>query len=205
MSEYYLLIGKSLEKEPNAELAGIIRKLNSIKGQEMELPAREYFGTEIVCCFKNFSAALSGLILFEELIIKSGKRMQFKWLMKQISSGIPPKKSIQREISGREFTEAREQLAMFKPKPVRFLILTGDRKTDYQFMQSFRLWEYFAEQWKLPRDKKALELFLEGYDYKTAADKLKIARPQAWKKYNSLNMDEYFAVREILLSGILHS
>jgi hypothetical protein len=59
--------------------------------------------------------------------------------------------------------------------------------------------------WNLKRDWEILALYLQGNDYKYAADALNIARPQTWRKFRSLQMAAYFNVREILLSGRLLS
>lgn len=199
----YLLLGKSGGSEQTDIMTLLLKRLNQFQRKEMLVPGRAYFGSEYVLAYQTLQDALQGLITLEEWLVKEGHRSQIDWIIRQTETEIRGRDFASRELTGTGLNETRTMLAHKGKTTARITILTGDRKSDYLYLQAFSLWQFFFTEWKIPRDNPFLNLFLEGYDYKEAADRMSVARPQAWKKYKSLNMAEYFAIREILLSGNL--
>lgn len=199
----YLLLGKTNGIEQSDIMTALLKRLNQFQRKEILVPGRAYFGSEYVLAYQNLQDALQGLITLEEWLAKEGQLSRIDWIIRQAEAEIKGREFASRELTGAEFNETRSMLARKGKNNARITILTGDRKSDYLYLQAFSLWQYFFTAWKLPRDNSFLNLFLEGYDYKEVADRISVARPQAWKKYKSLNMPEYFAIREILLSGNL--
>jgi hypothetical protein len=107
-------------------------------------------------------------------------------------------------IGGKELQLFRQLLEKEKIKK-RFFIRLDDREDDFFLLQGLSVWDHLMQGWNLKRDWEILALYLQGNDYKYAADALNIARPQTWRKFRSLQMVAYFNVREILLSGRLLS
>jgi hypothetical protein len=107
-------------------------------------------------------------------------------------------------IGGKELQLFRQLLEKEKIKK-RFFIRLDDREDDFFLLQGLSVWNHLMQGWNLKRDREILALYIQGNDYKYAADALNIARPQTWRKFRSLQMAAYFNVREILLSGRLLS
>ena len=161
------------------------------------------YGSEICGLYTDISDALTALVHVEEELIQQGMARCLQWGIMQgkvnlIKDGV---KSVQ--LGGKDLQQLKSSILALSPRKSRFVILTQHRQADYYGQLGLMLWDGMVSDWNIKRDCKALGVFLQGNEYKAAADMLNIAKPQAWKKYQSLGMARYFAIREIILSGRL--
>ncbi len=203
----YIVLGRIAKPEKTTGKAGSIL-LNSIISVNKRIKKRTLlpfglaYGNEVSGLFYNSADAVSATVFLEEELMQAGLGPIMHW---SICKGIfPVMKDENRNsiIGGREISLIRQLLQKEKSKS-RFFIKTDDREDDFFLLQALSIWDFFISGWNLKRDKEILGIFLEGNDYKYAAEALNIARPQAWRKYRSLQMSAYFSIREILLSGRL--
>lgn len=194
----FILAGKT--GKPGWPPAEIIQKAVKKTCQQyksdLSLPPQLYFGSELLGMTTDLGAAISFVVSLEEELQKAGYSNHFRWVVMSGRAGHDPSSG----PFGEDIDKARELLFGLMHSKQRFLFGTGQRKTDYLLIESMKLYDYFTGTWKPARDRKILGIFLEGHDYKVAAEELGIARPQAWKKYRSLHFGEYLAIREILMN-----
>lgn len=194
----FILAGKT--GKPGWPPAEIMQKAVRKTGQRyragLPLMPQVYFGSELLCMAADPATAIGFLVSLEEELQKAGYGNHYRWV---ILSGRAGHDSASGPF-GEDIDKARELLFGLMHSKQRFLFSTGQRKTDYLLLESMKLYDFFTGKWKPARDRKILGIFLEGHDYKVAAEELGIARPQAWKKYRSLHFGEYLAIREILMN-----
>jgi hypothetical protein len=203
----YIVLGriekpeKITGKTGNALINCIVSVNKRIK-KRTAIPFRLSYGNEVSGLFQNASDAVCATVYFEEELVQAGMGPIMHW---SICRGIfPVIKDENRNpvIGGKEISFLRQHQPGKKLK-TRFFVKTDDRENDFFLLQGLSVWDFLMRNWNLKRDKEILGIYLEGNDYKYAAEVLNIARPQAWRKYRSLQMPAYFNIREILLSGRL--
>lgn len=185
---------------PSAVIETAIRAANARYRDMLHAPLQLYFGNELHGMVRNLQGALQIMIMLEEEMLKTGHSKVFKWVILSGKAAISKLGPQNIQLSGADLQLSREKMFELSRGKSWFLPLSGDRHTDQWLLDGWLLFRHFTTAWKPARDKKPLALFLQGHDYKWAADELGIARPQAWKKYNSLNMREYLALRDMLIS-----
>lgn len=203
----YIVLGRILKSEKITGIAGrilaesILSVNKRIKKRNL-LPFKLTYGSEVSGLFHTSADAICAMIFLEEELIQKGLGPVMHWSI--CSGAFPTIKDENKNpiIGGKELPRLREALQKEKLKN-RFFIKTGDRIDDFYLLHGLCLWDFVINNWNIKRDKEILTLYLDGYDYKFAAEALNIARPQTWRKYRSLQMQEYFSIREILLSGRL--
>lgn len=203
----YVILGRIRKPEKTTSKTGEIL-LNSIISVNKRikkrtlLPFRLVYGNEINGLFLHAADAVSAMIFMEEELMQSGLGPIMHWSICGGAFTLMKDEKRNPIVGGRELPLLRQTLQREGAKS-RFFVRTHDREDDFFLLQGLYVWDHIMEGWNLKRDKQILGIFLEGNDYKYAADTLKIARPQTWRKYRSLQMAAYFSIREILLSGRL--
>lgn len=203
----YIVMGRIQKPEKTTGKAGnilvdCILSVNKRIKRRTLLPFRLAYGNELSGLFQNATDAVCAMIFMEEEMIQAGLGPIMHWSICKGSFPVMKDENRNSIIGGKDLPVVRQILQKEKPKN-RFFIKTDDREDDFFLLQGLSLWNYLTGEWKLKRDKEILGIFLKGNDYKYAADAMNIARPQAWRKYRSLQMHAYFNIREILLSGRL--
>lgn len=205
----YIVLGriqkpeKTTGKTGEALLEGIVSVNKRIKKRAL-IPFRLAYGNEVTGLFHHASDAVSAMVFMEEELMQAGQGAIMHWSICSGAFTLMKDENRNPIIGGRELPLLRQTLQLESTKN-RFLIRTYDREDDFFLLQGLYIWDHLMKGWNLKRDKKILGIFLEGNDYKYAAEALNLARPQTWRKYRSLQMPAYFSIREILLSGRLLS
>lgn len=203
----YITLGRIIKPEKATGTAGrilaecILSVNKRIKKRNL-LPLKLHSGSEVSGLFKSATDAVCALVFLEEELRQKGIEPVLHW---SISKGAFPiiKDENRNPIIGGKDLPVLKQIVLKENSKNRFFIKTNDRENDFYLLQGLSLWDFISGAWNLKRDREILAIYLDGYDYKYAADILDIARPQAWRKYQSLQMHAYFNIREILMSGRL--
>lgn len=203
----YILLGRisGLEKintKTGKCLAASVTTINKRLKKRCILPLQVTHGSEVTALFSHLDDAISALVYMEEELLQSGLGNVMHWSVCSGSFTVMKDEKNFPCIGGKDLLQLHRTMQAEKTKN-RFFIRTHDRQDDFFLLQALLLWNHFLSQWNLKRDHEILAIFLDGNDYKNAADLMNIARPQAWRKYRSMNMAVYFSIREILLSGRL--
>jgi hypothetical protein len=205
----YLLLGRILKPDKITGVAGRILA-DSVLSVNKRIKKRNLlhfkiaYGSEISSLFNTAADALCAMVYLEEELTQKGLGPVMHWSIYKGTFPIIKDENRNLIIGGKELPILRQSLLKEKSKS-RFFIKTGDRSDDFYLLQGLILWNLIIYNWNIKRDKEILAIYLDGYDYKFAADALNVARPQTWRKYRSLQMQAYFSIREILLSGRLLS
>jgi hypothetical protein len=203
----YIVLGrirkpeKTTVKTGEALLDSIVSVNKRIKKRTL-LPFRLAYGNEVNGLFQHATDAINAMVFLEEELMQSGVGPIMHWSI--CSGAFTLMKDEKRNpiVGGRELPLLRQTLQREGTKN-RFFVRTHDREDDFFLLQGLYVWDHLMGGWNLKKDNEILGIFLEGNDYKYAAEALNIARPQTWRKYRSLQMPAYFSIREILLSGRL--
>jgi len=203
----YIVLGRIIQPEKSTGKAtslllnGVLSVNKRIKKRTL-LPFQIGYGSEVAGLFHKPSEAVSAMVYLEEELIQSGLGPILHWSICRGNFSIMKDEKNNPVIGGKELPSLRQKLAKEKLKN-RFFIHLDDREDDFFLLQGLAAWNHIIGGWNIKRNREILSIFLQGNDYKYAADALNIARPQTWRKFRSLQMAAYFNIREILLSGRL--
>lgn len=203
----YIVLGRIIQPEKSTGKAGTLL-LNSVLAVNKRirkrtlLPFQMGYGSEVGGLFRKPSEAVAAMVYMEEELIQSGLGPIMHWSIYRGNFSVMKDEKNNPVIGGKELPLLRQKLAKEKFKN-RFFIRLDDREDDFYLLQGLAVWNHIIGSWNIKRNREILSIFLQGNDYKYAADALNIARPQTWRKFRSLQMSAYFNIREILLSGRL--
>ena len=179
----------------------VLETVNQRLDKQCIAAVRIFFGTEFSGMYPTLKDACEALIQIEEEWLKEGHKIEFCWAIGYGQTDLKRHAPREYEITGTDFDELRTHLLKNNFRKKRILPTLSQREQALFMAHAFALRDFFVGEWNLKRDQRVLGIFLEGNDYKVAAEELDIARPQAWKKYRSMNMAPYFSSREMILEG----
>ena len=203
----YLVFGRIINPEKTTGKAGL-SLLNSVLAVNKRIRKKTVlsfqinYGSEVSALFRKPYEAVSAMVYMEEELILSGLGPIMHWSICRGNFSVMKDEKNHPVIGGKELPLLRQKLAKEKLKN-RFFVRLDDREDDFFLTQGLAVWNHIIGSWNIKRNREILSIFLQGNDYKYAADALNIARPQTWRKFRSLQMSAYFNIREILLSGRL--
>ena len=200
----YFLCGRFTGKTSAAitrQFSQVLELVNQRMAKRGLAPLRIFFGTEFSGMYPTLRDCCEVLIQAEEEWLKEGHKINFSWAIGYGQTDLKRHAPREYEITGSDFDDLRTLLLNNNHKKKRILPALNQREQALFLSHAFSLRDVFAGEWNLKRDQRILSIFLEGNDYKVAAEELDIARPQAWKKYKSMNMGPYFSSRELILEG----
>ena len=200
----YFLCGRFTGKAGVAktrQFGQVLEVVNQRLDKRSFAPVRIFFGTEFSGMFSTLKDACEALIQIEEEWLKEGQKIDFCWALGYGQSDLKRLAPKEYEITGSDFDALRTLLLKNNHRKKRILPALQQREQALFMSHAFALRDFFVGEWNIKRDQRVLGIFLEGNDYKVTAEELDIARPQAWKKYRSMNMGSYFSSREMILEG----
>jgi len=112
----------------------------------------------------------------------------------------PINRNIAYEMLGEGLTTAREKLNNLKKSKNRFqLITTQNIEAQEIINQLFKLYENYIDNWK-KSEFHIIKEFLMNHLYQEVAENLDINISSAWRRQKSLNIDEYFITKNLILN-----
>jgi hypothetical protein len=136
---------------------------------------------------------------FEEAIVEMECDFKLRYVLNfgEIDTKINEK--VAYEMLGSGLTEARQYLANMKKEDHRFFVSLGKSdKINHQTNNAFLVYQSIVDSWK-EKDLKAVTSFLQYEDYKKVAEIINVDVSSAWRRKKSLSINEYNAMKEIIL------
>ena len=189
---------KTDQKKLIADFKEIVRQTNLNAGAGLLSPVTITLGDEFQGVVASLAAALGIILDLEESIIASGKGFKLRYILMEGEIDTPINPRIAYEMLGSGLTAAREGLARLKKTKNRFHIALQDPERGNALDKAFVVLQRIIDGWKLKKDYYIVAKFLQHIDYKQVASELKKERSLMWKRKKSLEIEEYFALKEII-------
>ena len=176
----------------------IVSKVNHSFRDRLLSPVTITLGDEFQGVVRDLSSALAIILQLEEIIIRSGKNFKLRYVLAEgkIETAINTK--IAYEMLGSGLSEARETLAELKKMKARFYVMLQDKAHGEAINNVFIVLQNIIDTWKIKKDYYIVAKFLEHKDYKKVATELNKERSLIWKRERSLNLADYFALKEVI-------
>jgi len=135
---------------------------------------------------------------FEEQLLKHDRICKIRYVLNygDIDTPLNPDQAYQ--MLGRGLSQTREMLQNLKKNGSRFLIKSENTRLSEKLNQAFSIYQSLVDDWKV-KDYEVVSAFLKHRDYKIVAKNLGRNTSSMWRKEKSLKINEYLAVKEILL------
>jgi len=155
-------------------------------------------GDEFQGVVKDAAASADVIFAIEEFIIQNRFGFKLRYVLNQgeIKTRINTKKSY--KMLGDGLTEARRQLVGMKKSNDRFHYFLQDADKAFVVNRIFRIVKNVVDKWDVAKNHEIISTFINHGDYKIVAEKLDKTRSLMWKREKTLNMESYFAAKEIL-------
>ncbi len=202
MKHYILMadIIKSSDQNPNV-LMDAFRKVTSDINlkykKEFESPITITLGDEFQSIVKSLKVGLEVIINLEEHLIEQKRKFKLRYVLNYGEIATPINPNIALQMYGEGLTKARSLLGSQKKEKDRFLIENIDAVLSRKINLTFNMYQSIVDEWKY-RDFKVIASFIKHKDYKKVAIELEKDRSLMWRREKSLNIKEYFIVKELI-------
>jgi SatD family (SatD) len=163
-------------------------------------PVTITLGDEFQCVVKDLASAIKMVLFLEEELIHSQKHFKLRYVINEgeIETEINP--NIAFGMLGEGLTKARYMLSKLKNEGHRFFLFLENQVLSELINQSFIILESIVDKWRETKDYELVSHFLKYKDYKNIAILLSKTRSQIWKREKSLNLESYYAIKNIIES-----
>ena len=176
----------------------IARKTNASLKDKFLSPITITLGDEFQSIARNVLAAVTIILTIEESMVLLGKNFKFRYVLLEGKIDTSINKDIAYEMLGSGLTKAREALGNLKKTKSRFTIILQDQARGHALHNSFLVFQSIIDGWKPGKDYYIVAEFLRKRDYKEVAIALNKERSLMWKREKSLQLNEYFALKEVI-------
>jgi hypothetical protein len=183
------------------DFKALTKKINSIFKTTLASPLTITLGDEFQGLINGIHEVTEIIIKIEEIVIKEKYNFKLRYVIHfgNIESTINTKKST--EMLGSGLTKGREKLENLKTTKYRFDIETSNTSQSLILNESFKIFQTIIDKWDL-NDYELANAFIEFKDYSMVAKKLKKDRSLMWRRQKTLNMDNYFSIKNIIYESM---
>lgn len=182
-----------------SDLKNVIAVMNKLHKPYLITPFNLVFNDEFQGITNNLQASIEMIFDIEECIIENDLAFKLKYVLYHDTIETIQSKHIAYERLGFGLIDARERLKVIKKTESRFLIVTGDEKQSLLLNNLFFLYEDYLDSWK-KNDLPYVKAFLNNQNYKEVAAEFNINLSNGWRREKSLKMQQYYTVKEMILS-----
>jgi SatD family (SatD) len=155
-------------------------------------------GDEFQGVAKSLKNCIEIVISIEELIVNKSFDFQLRFVIYYGKIDTPINTEIAYSMLGEGLTKARDLTNNLKNAGHRFYFEVGKSQKNLALNSAFEVFENIVEKWKNTDDKMMASQFIKYIDYKIIAEKLSKPRSQIWKRKNSLEINSYFAIKNVI-------
>jgi hypothetical protein len=193
----------SRKKESNEtinNLKDIVNYVNKEWSTQILSPLTITLGDEFQGVIKSLKDAYKIIFALEEQIIKRNLHFKLRYVIHWGEIETPINDKVAHEMLGSGLTTAREKLNELKTSKRRFFVLLdNDTRNNQEIMNDlFTLYENYVDQWK-SKEYHIVKEFLLERNYQEVAKNLSMNISSAWRRNKTLNMEEYFICRKLIL------
>jgi len=188
----------------------IVSSVNSKEKDNLLSPLTITIGDEYQGIAHSLSAAIRILTSMEEQIVLDGKPFRLRHVILVGGVDTPINPSSAHGMLGQGLTKARETLASLKNrswqkpnnifKHARIRISCPDKAKEAGLNRLFLVYQGLIDRWK-NKDLEEASAFLRFRDYRKVADYLGKDESSTHRREKSLMINEYLAIRELILSA----
>lgn len=203
MKEYILMadIIDSREKEPPElmeSFRSLVEQANRNFEQNILSPLTITLGDEFQGVISGLAASVDVLVFLEEALIREQRTFKLRYVLHYGEIETPINPEIAYQMLGEGLTTARNILNEMKGSKARFRIAVDPEEKSELLQNAFVVYERIVDKWNTVRDYPLVASFLKYNDYKRVAEDLGKTRSLIWKREHSLQMESYFAIRNVL-------
>jgi hypothetical protein len=195
-------------KKDSKQLMGSFKQTISAVNNNDKLisPLTITLGDEFQGIVETVYDAIKIIFQIEEYILQNQFEFKLKYVLNfgKIETDINTK--IAYEMLGEGLTTARERLNKLKKEDERFLILLGAEQSQLETILNklFVIYQHLVDSWK-SKDYLIVSEFIKKVDYKSVAKIVGIDESNAWRRRRSLNIKEYEAIKDVILTLLQHN
>ena len=155
-------------------------------------------GDEFQGVVKNTAVSADIIISMEEFIIENKLGFKLRYVLNEGEIATPVNRKKSYKMLGEGLTVARKQLESLKKSSDRFRFTLDNAENSIVVNHVFRIIKNVTDKWNIARNHELICSFIKYGDYKKVAKKLNKDRTSMWRREKTLNMESYFAPKEIL-------
>ncbi len=185
-----------------ADLKKLVSLMNQKWVEALLSPLTITLGDEFQGVIRDMKSAIQMITDMEEMVVMHGLQIKLRYVLNNGIIDTPLNAERAYEMLGPGLTEAREKLEVMKSNRNRFFVMNAGHAMQNQMVNDLlHIYGKYIDDWSA-KDLYFVAAFLSYKDYKRVAEVTGINVASAWKRKNSLNIDEYFICKKALLNSI---
>ena len=157
-------------------------------------------GDEFQGIVKDLPTGIKIILALEEAIIRKKFDFKLRYILHQGEIETAINTQVAHGMLGNGLTEARTNLNNMKQKHRRFCVSSDNQLQQAILSDAFIVYQNITEKWDVNNDYQIASAFIQLKDYKEVARELNRTKSLMWKREKTLNMDAYFAIKQIILT-----
>jgi hypothetical protein len=176
-------------------------RINNLFRNAFLSPITITLGDEFQSIIRSVKSGIDIILFFEEAVIKEKKSYKLRYIFSFGEIDTPINQDAAYGMLGPGLLEARALLAKMKNSKDRYFFKLGSQVLSEKLNLIFRLYQMIVDNWQ-PKDFPLIGEFLKNQDYKAVAENMKKDRSLIWRREKSLNISEYFTIKELIYREI---
>lgn len=181
-----------------ADLRDVVTEVNNEEAQHILSPLTITLGDEFQGVVKSPLAAVRVLFAIEKKLITLKRPFKLRYVIHEGEIQTRLNRERAHEMLGPGLTEARAKLLEMKASKVRFFVSLKNKEASEKLNILFTVLQGIADQWTSAQQKVAA-VFFERDDYRKVAEYLKKDPTTIWRRKKSLMIEEYNALKKLIL------
>ncbi|PWH86284.1 SatD family protein [Brumimicrobium oceani] len=175
----------------------LVDKINNQWKNQLTSPLTITLGDEFQGIINTMGNAIEIIFQIEEEIIQNEWGFKLRFVLNYGEIETPINKKNAYEMLGDGLTESREKLNQSKSNKNRFIIMLNNNLKAQQILSDlFLIYQFYIDSWKI-NDYYIVKEFLLNKSYQEVAEALNLNVSSAWRRYKSLNIEEYTTCKRL--------
>lgn len=182
------------------EFKNVVHFINDKWKVSIVSPLTITLGDEFQGIIQDMESCYKVVFDMEEFILENSLNLKLRYVMNYGRIETPINRNLAYEMLGDGLTQAREHLNKLKSSSSRFVVLSDKKgKTATVINDLFFLYGSYVDSWKT-NEFKMVSAFLKDEDYKIVAENLSMNKSSTWRRYKSLQIEEYNITKNLILT-----
>lgn len=202
---YYILMADIVDSRMQNQIGLIsdfkklVSTINTAQYDKIVSPLTITLGDEFQGIVKDLSSAIKIIIALDEFILNAQLNFKLRYVLVQGKIDTPINHKIAYEMLGEGLTVAREALISGKKEKNHYQIAVKNMELSDALNSTFFVLQRIRDDWDPQKDYLIAARFIQNIDYKEIALEVSREKSLIWKKKKSLKIEEYTALKNVLL------
>jgi len=184
------------------DFKALVIEINKKYKKKIKSPLTITLGDEFQGVIEDLKSSLEIIIAIEEEVIHKKCEFTLRFVLLEGIIDTKINSKVAYEMLGPGLTESRKRISLLKERNKRFDIVLENEAISAILNNAFIILQQLTSKWKINTDYEIVSSFIKSKDYKRVAQIVHKTRSQIWKREKTLNIESFFAIKNIIYTSV---